>query len=89
LEVGEFPSFLKKGKCDDCSKISLDKKEKDLVLAERLMELDGKKQEEDFVYKCFLHSRFILTEPRNSEGTIKINNPQDLESIREELRKYA
>ena len=28
LEVGEFPSFLKKGKCDDCSKISLDKKEK-------------------------------------------------------------
>jgi len=89
LEVGEFPSFLKKGKCDDCSKISLDKKEKDLVLAERLVELDGKRQEEDFVYKCFLHSRFILTEPRNSEGTIKINNPQDLESIREELRKYA
>jgi len=53
------------------------------------VELDGKRQEEDFVYKCFLHSRFILKELRNSEGTIKVNNPQDLESIQEKIRKYA
>ena len=49
VEVSEFPSILKKDICQgECLQIRLDKTKKDLVLAERVVEMDGEKKNNEF-----------------------------------------
>ena len=89
LEVSEFPSFLKRDKCQECYCLHLDSTEKDLVFAQRIVEFNGKKVAIDFSYRCFHHSRFIFDSLQSSfEEIIEVKNPQALEDIRKELRKH-
>jgi len=93
VEVAEFPSILKKDICQghDCL-IKLDKTKKDLVLASRIIEMDEEEKNNFLRFQCRLCSEWVLKTPPNvgdGEFDVKIHDLQDLENIRNELRKYA
>jgi len=62
------------------------------VLAERIIEMDGKKKDNELRYKCRRCASYFLKDPEDIRGfkieTIKIHNLQDLEDVRKELRKH-
>ncbi len=95
LETAIFPSILEKGICHAC--LFAGKKDsrtkKDLISAERLIEMDGKKRDADseWNYRCTDCAKQIIYEnlgAEEGEFAIEITNPQDLEEIRKELKKY-